>query len=323
MKLYNLESFGKELKTLRLLRELSQKDVASYIGMSQDTLRRLENGYSIPKIETLDYLSILYKVDVSALLSKHRLTYGYLFDKELAKFNQVMITREQEEAHSVLENIELLLESEHSKPTDQLMKAKLQQFKNMVDFYTKYVINDLSKANPSDRINDVIDLLKISIPDFSIKTVHLHHYDYLEMRLLLLLSSLLRYASEFSDAKYVLFSLEENALLIKEFSEEVCEILLKTYFNLAYVYHRIDQHDKVIEACNKGIGLSKQSQDFSIMQHFLFRKAVAYYGANDQTNALKFFKQTLNFLELTENNAMYNHFESIIKNQYNIKLQVD
>ena len=60
------------MKKLREVNGYSQIDVQALCGINPDTLRRLENGYTIPKYETLELLSQVYKVDLLNLLRRYR-----------------------------------------------------------------------------------------------------------------------------------------------------------------------------------------------------------------------------------------------------------
>ncbi|MGH2331959.1 helix-turn-helix domain-containing protein [Thermoanaerobacter mathranii] len=70
---YDLEGFGEELKNIRKSLGLSQTDVSEYGFINRDTLRKIENGKVIPKQETLELLSNLYKKDLNELLLRYRL----------------------------------------------------------------------------------------------------------------------------------------------------------------------------------------------------------------------------------------------------------
>ncbi|KKC28553.1 helix-turn-helix protein [Caldanaerobacter subterraneus subsp. pacificus DSM 12653] len=67
---YDLEAFGEELKNIRKSLGLSQGDVSKHGFINRDTLRKIENGKVLPKQETLELLSHLYKKDLNELLLK-------------------------------------------------------------------------------------------------------------------------------------------------------------------------------------------------------------------------------------------------------------
>lgn len=60
----NFNTFGIKLKKVRLNCNLTQSDVSTICGINTDTLRKIENGYVIPKYETLEILTSVYKYDL-------------------------------------------------------------------------------------------------------------------------------------------------------------------------------------------------------------------------------------------------------------------
>ena len=69
---YNLVEFGDKLKSLRKELGLSQTDIQDNAGVSVDALRRIEKGEVIPRYETLELLSSIYKQDLLELLKSSR-----------------------------------------------------------------------------------------------------------------------------------------------------------------------------------------------------------------------------------------------------------
>ena len=58
-----LEAIGKELKIIRIRNNLKLGDVASELGINQETIRRYENNSSGLSVERLEKLLIFYNVD--------------------------------------------------------------------------------------------------------------------------------------------------------------------------------------------------------------------------------------------------------------------
>src|SRR5699024_4864619 len=65
--------FGEKLFQLRHDLNFSQYDVSQLAMVSIQTIRRIESGKVIPKQETLDYLSTIYKMDLNKLLLEFRI----------------------------------------------------------------------------------------------------------------------------------------------------------------------------------------------------------------------------------------------------------
>ena len=69
---YNLEYFGKELKKIRTRLGFSQAYVQEIVGVSIDTIRKIESGRVVPRYDTLELLSVAYKEDLLDLLKNSR-----------------------------------------------------------------------------------------------------------------------------------------------------------------------------------------------------------------------------------------------------------
>lgn len=65
---YNLEAFGNRLKEIRKSLKISQNYISCITGIDEKTIRRIENGKVLPKLDTLDILSPYYKEDLVSLL---------------------------------------------------------------------------------------------------------------------------------------------------------------------------------------------------------------------------------------------------------------
>ena len=75
---FSLDKFGKRLKTIRVELGLTMREVSEATGINKNTLVDLESGRTYPKYETLEMLSVLYKVDLLALLINSRSNDSFL-----------------------------------------------------------------------------------------------------------------------------------------------------------------------------------------------------------------------------------------------------
>lgn len=60
-------SFGKRIRSLRRVRDLTQEELAESVGCSTEYVSRIERGLVSPSFEILSALATAFKVDVSAL----------------------------------------------------------------------------------------------------------------------------------------------------------------------------------------------------------------------------------------------------------------
>ncbi|WP_353892794.1 helix-turn-helix transcriptional regulator [Proteinivorax hydrogeniformans] len=78
---YNLKGFGEKLSSIRKKLNYTQNYISRELGIHPDTLRKIEGGKVIPKIETLDNLSSVLKADITALFLEYRIDdYSYFND---------------------------------------------------------------------------------------------------------------------------------------------------------------------------------------------------------------------------------------------------
>ena len=110
---YNLFLFGERLKNIREKLGLTQKQVVDMAFIDERTLRRMELGKVIPKLETLEALSVIYKTDLVSAIIESRITdYSMLLQTQrnidLKLINEEMSNFENEFKliDKLLENIE-------------------------------------------------------------------------------------------------------------------------------------------------------------------------------------------------------------------------
>lgn len=72
---YDMKKFGSVLKKIRKSLDLSQNDIYKQVGISPETIRRMEKGQTIPKYDTIEILSYIYKQDLLKLLAKFKSDY--------------------------------------------------------------------------------------------------------------------------------------------------------------------------------------------------------------------------------------------------------
>ena len=74
--IYNLELFGEKLKEIRKALKLNQMEITELTNVDDKTIRRVEHGKVLPKLDTLELLSPIYKEDLISLLLEYRLNKG-------------------------------------------------------------------------------------------------------------------------------------------------------------------------------------------------------------------------------------------------------
>ncbi len=88
-------NFGKRLKKLRLLHELSQEQLAKRLGMTKSVVSAYENGIRMPSYEALISIARIFKVSTDYLLgveNKNCLDLSGLTSSEISAIKKLVKT---------------------------------------------------------------------------------------------------------------------------------------------------------------------------------------------------------------------------------------
>lgn len=70
--LSDYEYIGSEIKRIRKSKGLSQKDLAKFAGISEESLRRIENNYNNPRFDNLDDILNALGIDFEITLMNEK-----------------------------------------------------------------------------------------------------------------------------------------------------------------------------------------------------------------------------------------------------------
>lgn len=308
-KSYNLDNFGEALKKMRTSNRLSQLKVHQQCGINIDTLRRIENGYVIPKYETLELLSYVYKYDLLLLLKHYRIN---------------------GDIYALYENIDTILldnNMEHIKTT----KDKLRDILNddLSNTYELINLNDLKQLllflegiilyNNKDKkaISYLSKALKITIHNFNIHHFNNYNYNYFEYRILLLLSLSLIHENDIETSNKLLLFIMNKITDSPILNSNQYKILIKVFANLSYNFHLVDDIWNALLYAEKGIAYSLKHH----ASHYLFllyaRKGIALYQLNNQNYHI-YCQYAIHLLNMYGNTKLSALYRDIFKNQYGI-----
>ena len=316
MKLYQLDKFGEDIKQIRIESNLSQADVYNAIGISQDTLRRIENGYTIPKFETLEYLSLLYKTDVVTLLSKTRIGHHFALGNVAQNLNEMIINNNFTHIDNAIKFINETILNDQERPTDQMLLNKLFQFKALVEIIQEFNMAPNSIEDKKLISEKIINALKLTNSNFDLKELDSYVLDYIEIRLLIIYSVILRLYSDYQSTIDILEILLEKTTTKLKYDNNYLDLLFKIFFNIAYCYHRFDMHLKVVEICNQAMRICIDRSDYSLMHAFLFRKSVASFHLGHLEQSEQLIKQCITILKIIGNEPLAVQYKKIFDKMY-------
>jgi len=64
-----LDNLGRKIRQLRIVRNLTQKQLADLVGLDESMISKIENGYTIGSVHTLTKFAAVFSVSVTELIS--------------------------------------------------------------------------------------------------------------------------------------------------------------------------------------------------------------------------------------------------------------
>lgn len=262
---YNLSLFGEELRKIRKQFGFTLEDVSELSGVSHDALGRIENGKVIPKYETLEYLSIVYKQDLNALLLKYRI-----------------------DDYSAFYDIKTRLEAKIDKDEFYTLDVEVRELKKLIefiysDFYKIYIEQlillteaiILYKKNHKydEALSKLIKAMKLTNSDFTLDDYSSFIYSSMELRILMNIAFILNRLNN-----------KEEYLEILEFCisavDSKDEIYPKICHNLAGAYRRIKNYGKALELSHEGINACQRNRNYVGLSLLYYSKGLSEYELN-------------------------------------------
>ena len=252
---YNLFLFGKRLKDIREKLGLTQKQVVDMALMDERTLRRMERGKVIPKLETLEALSVIYKTDLVSAIIESRITDYSMLLQTQRNIDLKLINEEMSNFDNELKLIDKLLENIEN----EYYKILITQFK-----FFLYGIRYYKNKEYQNAMDMYINAIKQTLNDFSLDNYKEYSFSLMEIRILMNIALVEDKCEQ--DEKY-----EEILKFCINQCDENNEIYPRICHNLAGVYRKKEEYSRALFYDNKGIEICKKNM-------FADTLAVLYYG---------------------------------------------
>lgn len=264
--IYNLDLFGKKLEEMRMGLSLTQKEVAELANIDAVTLRRIEKGKVIPKIDTLEILSPIFKEDLISLLLKYRFDDYSVFYEIKNRIESKSDSGEFHTFNSEFEELNILLSS----TKDMYYKNLIRQLILLAEAIVLYKDNDNNKA-----LNILVEAIKITTPKFVLNNYNSFVYSPMEIRILMNIAFVLNKLNH-----------EETYLEIMEFCINAVdtddEIYPKLCHNLAGAYTRNKDFQKALDFSNRGIKFCQENRNFNGLSLLYYGKGISEYRLNKE-----------------------------------------
>ncbi|WP_353893895.1 helix-turn-helix transcriptional regulator [Proteinivorax hydrogeniformans] len=289
----------------------SQLDVKEIGSISADTLRRIESGKVIPRYDTLELLSIVYKQDLLEVLKKYRqekLLFEYHDD-----LDYIITSTDKHEIIKLQECIEARIKS-----IDYNTVLNPKEIDQFLAFIKAFKVHNTGHSTEIKIVKvNLINKLRLTIPSFNIKKFDTFNYCYIEYRILLLLSLLIAKEDDFTQSNKILYFILSQLLDDKFKTKYIESLIAKVYSNIAYNYHMLDKHQKVIEVCCKGINYCLDKDVFRPLYLLYYRQGIAQFhqGAREYQASIE---NSFYLLKTTQNNTLLKKYVKASKDKYGI-----
>ncbi len=309
----DFKEFGKEVARIRKEARYSQKRVNQLTGISEDTVRRIEKGLVIPKYETIELLSGLYKVNLVKLLNDYRKDSRMTFLSR--HFDQVLILPPQQRKEALKQLNREAIAYDTKAPVNpsevELIRILFDATARVcarTDIDYEVLIRELERA------------MAQTVPGFCWSEFASFRYSELEMRILLLAGLIHHRMDDHQKAipllefclEYLNFTLEEDSLASLQMKIKLC-------YNLSYACYKTKSDEKSLEYAELGLNLCKNHKVHYVMDLLLARKGVAQYylkrpGYEDT------FRQAIHLLKATQDEELLDYLIQSTKEAHGIDL---
>lgn len=272
---YNLQEFGTELRRIRKELGYNQKDIQNKTGISTDTLRRIENGHVIPQYTTLELLSLTYRQDLLELLkscrsSKLLMDFFHKLDSIIYSRNEDEIVKLQDEFREAMSANKVLI----------INPSEIRQFETLLEG-ARLFASPLPEKVKASQIK-FLEAIQFTIPSFNIFHHKKYNYSYLEFRILFLYSLSIIVDSKHELSNEILHFILGALKADKSQNKYTKFLIIKIYSNIAYNYHNLDQHDKVLKYSKEGIAFCIKEEILHALHSLYYRKGIAKYHLKEE-----------------------------------------
>lgn len=263
---YNLDLFGKKMMQIRQNLCLTKNRICELTGIDPVTIRRIEKGKVVPRLDTLEILSPIFKQDLSELLLKYRLDDFSTFYEIKNVLETKLDKGEFYTLHLELKSLENLLTSTNNPYYKMLIKQLV--------LFTKAII--LYENSDNDKsLKTLINAIKITTPLFALKTYDSFVYSSMEIRILMNIAFILNRLN--NKEKY----LEVIEFCINSVDPDE-EIYHKLCHNLAGAYIRNKDFTMALKYFDLGIKSCRENRNLNGLPLLYYGKGVAEYRLNKE-----------------------------------------
>jgi transcriptional regulator with XRE-family HTH domain len=265
--------FGSQLRKVREKLNISRSKVEDTTGITQETIRKIEKGIVIPKLDTLQILSSIYKCDLLELLAETKDSNKYYALHE--EIDKLFLFSSDEESHLTDFKEKFLQKKSINTVEDPI---EVEQFNIFIDALLRSYTSD-SKIK-LDLLTKLVDALKLRHSDFNIENFDSLIYTYFEIRILFLCSVIYAELGDYLIANRISYYILESFEFKAKKSLATYKLKIKVLCNISCNYHVLNDNEKALEIAEMGIQYCIDNSLLFLLDFFCFRKAIALFLLN-------------------------------------------
>lgn len=303
---YELIEFSEKMRKIRNSLGFSRQIVSKISGINVDTIRKIEKGVCVPRFETLEILSQVYKKDLLQMLNNYKANTSITYFYENINFYLV-----SNDIKSLLELHTEFCEWNTLINTKTLVnRSELLQIEKFFEaLYYKFSEHNCTFEQAIDIL---IYSLNITIPTFSLKNWNHFYYNALELRILYCIASFLLQNKNYILSANILTYMLDKVDIISQSKMDYNFMIIKLYTLISYNCHMVDKHSEALIAAENGIKLSQQYNLMENLALLLCRKGVAMLNLH-LGNYSVYLNQAVVLLDIQNNYELARQYRAINK----------
>lgn len=308
---YDLKGFGEKLVSIRESMKLSQRDVKNLIGVNEDTLRKAENGYVVPRIDTMDKLSIVYKCDIYLLFSSYRLTFDNYVTTRIKEHAKDFKNYDYEKLRLEAESFREAFKDNKYYNDEIILKKKEQYYVYLMSLHN--INNSFEDISRKD-LSKLFEVLDFGINDFY-KSPEDIYFDKLEMLILLLISIIYRYINEFDNSKVIIERIEKVLEDSHKNDPDYMYYLVLVIYNKMTLHNRNNDIESIMKLFEKFMIVFDDNINNQNFLTLLMRVGLGGLQL-DQPGSKELVISSINLLDQYVNHNLAEKYRNIVKKNY-------
>ena len=310
-----MDEFGQVMKLIRKSLNLTQTEVRDRVGISENTMMKIEKGMVIPKYDTLELLSLAYKIDITAVFLKYR--------------HDVSLVRIMDQTDEAIQNNHAvkLMECYNSfheyiktgENRDLINAADLDLLECFLNNAVRYFEPNLKDIHRREMTLEIRNMLEKNNPELRWYQLDSATFNLWEIRLLNLLALLEGNLENYASSVRILESVYGKYKHFQNLVVTEQKVFLTSVFNLSYHYHLTDQHAKALEFANEGIRFAQSAGNFKVLHGLYYRKGIAQFLLK-QEDYMDSLRYAITLLEIVDKKDMADLYRRITKENYQIDI---